>query len=45
MVEVIYLKDFGTHKKGDEIEMFESTAKPMVKAGVVKLKKDKSKTE
>lgn len=43
MVEVVYIKDFGTHKKGDETEMHESTAKPMVKAGVVKLKKESKK--
>lgn len=38
MVEVTYLKDFGTAKKGDKREMDESTAKPLSKAKIVSYK-------
>ena len=38
MVEVTYLKDHGTHKKGDKREMPESTAKPLAKAKIVSYK-------
>lgn len=47
MVEVIYLKDFGTSKKGDEKSMYPSTAKGLINAKIVKLKngKDAGKEE
>lgn len=41
MIEVTYLKDFGTAKKGDKREMHESTAKPLAKAKVVSIKGQK----
>lgn len=41
MVEVIYLKDFGTSKKGDVKSMYESTSKGLINAKIVKLKNGK----
>lgn len=38
MVEVTYLKDFGTAKKGEKRLMDETTAKPLSKAKIVSYK-------
>lgn len=41
MVEVTYLKDFGTAKKGDKRQMHLTTAKPLKNAKIVDFKEDK----
>ena len=42
MVKVIVQKKWGNYKKGDTIEMNESTAKAVAKHGVVKLEGQES---
>ena len=44
-MKVIALKDWGSYKKGDTIEMEKTTAKACIAHGVVGSKGDKSKTE
>ena len=43
MVKVQFIKDLKPNKKGDKSEMYESTAKALVNAKVVKILKETQK--
>jgi len=45
MVEVTYLIDFGTAKKGEKRQMYLTTAKPLKKAKIIDFKEAKEPKE